>query len=592
MKTKLTTALLFFTSLLAAPMAYAGMRVPVHGNLTDAASTPVDGEQILVFELFDATTGGEALFAETHASVNVTDGRFTVYLGAVSDKLLPAIFRDNDSLWLQITVGTDDVLEPRIRMGATPYAGHASYADDATKLNGKSAADYAVAGDLAIVATSGQYTDLSGTPAPYDVDGRGLQLNDSTISLVEADVKGMCVEAIDDRGYVTEAVLSSAGTLNAPSNPVNWTQLRSVPVDLADGDQDTQLSAVQVQNFAVSGGFLRELGVGATDRLAIFDGFGSLTTEGSGSVEIYSDGERVARIANRNDPSEGASPAVVFGYSGNSVAATDASSNAVVAATISGGGFEFFANTVTATGGTIGGGVGNSVSERFATVPGGQHNVADGAHSFAVGNRCTASGEKSFAAGQGATAAGDYAFALGYEAEADANRCFVWGSGLASTQCTYDGADPVDAAYRFVARARGGVHLLTSDANDVGAILPPNSGSWESLSDRNQKRDIAQVDVTDVLKKVAELPMSTWSYKAEDGVRHLGPMAQDFREAFGLGSSDKRISTVDGFGVALAAVQGLERENQALRAEVAELRAENAKQLAEMETRLRSLEAR
>ena len=49
----------------------------------------------------------------------------------------------------------------------------------------------------------------------------------------------------------------------------------------------------------------------------------------------------------------------------------------------------------------------------------------------------------------------------------------------------------------------------------------------------------------------------------------MGPMAQDFYAAFGLGEDDTHISTVDADGVALAAIQGLYAENQALKAEVA-----------------------
>jgi hypothetical protein len=37
----------------------------------------------------------------------------------------------------------------------------------------------------------------------------------------------------------------------------------------------------------------------------------------------------------------------------------------------------------------------------------------------------------------------------------------------------------------------------------------------------------------------------------------MGPMAQDFRAAFGLGVSDELIDSVDPDGVALAAIQGL-----------------------------------
>ena len=42
-------------------------------------------------------------------------------------------------------------------------------------------------------------------------------------------------------------------------------------------------------------------------------------------------------------------------------------------------------------------------------------------------------------------------------------------------------------------------------------------------------------------------------------VRHLGPMSQDFYEAFGLGQDDKMISMLDAQGVSLAAIQGLDQ---------------------------------
>ena len=37
----------------------------------------------------------------------------------------------------------------------------------------------------------------------------------------------------------------------------------------------------------------------------------------------------------------------------------------------------------------------------------------------------------------------------------------------------------------------------------------------------------------------------------------MGPMAQDFHRAFGLGDRDTEIVTIDADGVALAAIQGL-----------------------------------
>ncbi len=75
--------------------------------------------------------------------------------------------------------------------------------------------------------------------------------------------------------------------------------------------------------------------------------------------------------------------------------------------------------------------------------------------------------------------------------------------------------------------------------------------------------------------------MSEWSYREQGiGVRHLGPMAQDFRAAFGLGEDEKHISAVDEEGVALAAIK-------ALQAEVAEKDAA----LTKLEARVDALEA-
>jgi hypothetical protein len=77
-------------------------------------------------------------------------------------------------------------------------------------------------------------------------------------------------------------------------------------------------------------------------------------------------------------------------------------------------------------------------------------------------------------------------------------------------------------------------------------------------SDRNLKRDILPVDKEAVLESVSRLPISTWAYKTDSpDVRHLGPMAQDFRAAFGLGDTDRGYYSVDAHGVALASIQAL-----------------------------------
>jgi hypothetical protein len=90
-------------------------------------------------------------------------------------------------------------------------------------------------------------------------------------------------------------------------------------------------------------------------------------------------------------------------------------------------------------------------------------------------------------------------------------------------------------------------------------------------SDRNRKTDFAPVDARELLAKLAALPVQMWRYTNEvTEIHHLGPMAQDFRAAFGLGDDDRTIAIVDEGGVALAAIQGLNQKVEEDRRAVAE----------------------
>jgi hypothetical protein len=97
------------------------------------------------------------------------------------------------------------------------------------------------------------------------------------------------------------------------------------------------------------------------------------------------------------------------------------------------------------------------------------------------------------------------------------------------------------------------------------------------VSDRNLKRDIQPVDGQSVLASVARMPIATWSYTSSDpAVRHMGPMAQDFYAAFGLGNTDRAYDPTDAHGVAFAAIQGLYDQLQQQEARIEALERENA----------------
>ena len=90
-----------------------------------------------------------------------------------------------------------------------------------------------------------------------------------------------------------------------------------------------------------------------------------------------------------------------------------------------------------------------------------------------------------------------------------------------------------------------------------------------------------------MLDGVRGLAITEWSYKDTPGVRHLGPTAQDFSVAFGLGATDTGIASLDGSGVALASIQALAAENDALRVQNVAL----SGRVDDLEQRLVDLEA-
>jgi len=345
------------------------------------------------------------------------------------------------------------------------------------------------------------------------------------------------------------------------------------------------------------------------------------------------------------------SPNLIGGYSGNRVA------NGVVGATIGGGGGSTVANNVADDYGTVGGGFGNlagawagTTSDQegatvgggelnlargtkstvgggyandadgyAATVGGGYYNHADGYYAtVGGGNDNTASGNyatvggsyfntasglaSTVPGGYMNTAQGNYSFAAGRRAKANHAGSFVWG----------DSTDADVASQRdnqFLVRAKGGalfddrsgnwVNIWNDGAGKLintstGAYLS-TGGAWTNASDREAKANFAAVDAQEVLARLAAIPIQTWNYKSQDpSVRHIGPVAQDFYAAFGLGEDDEHISTMDADGVALAAILGLYQFSQEQAARIQALEAENAalqQRLDDLEARMAALEA-
>jgi hypothetical protein len=304
----------------------------------------------------------------------------------------------------------------------------------------------------------------------------------------------------------------------------------------------------------------------ASDFGVIGGGFGNVVS-GAGGSTVSGGGFNAAdgassTVGGGDSNLAGGSWSTVAGGAANSaggswsnVAGGDSNSADGAQANVAGGS----SNLASGDDSNVAGGEANLAGGPRSNVAGGFGNVATGnAAGVAGGTFSTAGGPTSFVAGGNSnTAGGDTSFAAGHFAQALHDGTFVWADDnpfpFPSTQ-----------ANEFSARATGGARFVSAinggGAPTAGVVLAPGSGSWSSLSDRALKRNFSAVDGTWLLDRIARLPISTWSYKAQSPtIRHLGPTAQDFARAFGLGESDQRIASIDSEGVALAGVKALDR---------------------------------
>jgi len=261
-------------------------------------------------------------------------------------------------------------------------------------------------------------------------------------------------------------------------------------------------------------------------------------------------------------------------------------------ATVGGGGGSGVGNAASGDAATVGGGLDNSASGNRATIGGGQENsatndhdtVGGGLNNSASGNYSTVGGGQNNAvpsSGTGATipggrnntAGGDDSFVCGASgSDGNFDNCFVFADGNATV---------ADSANRVFFRSAQGCRWYTTAAGTgTGVQLGNGSTSWSSISDRDAKRDIEEVDYDAIARRVDD-GVKVYTYRMRDqpdenATRHVGTMAQEFAAVVDTGKSDRLIDRGDASGVNLALCIATRRQQRADRDRIAALEAENA----------------
>ena len=176
---------LLFVTVLAVVLASPAWAVPAkftqQGRLLDTSGQPLTGTHGLFFTLYDAETGGAQQWSEYHSAI-FDNGYYTVTLGEVTP--LDDLLFSGAGLWLDLSV--DGVtLTPRQELASVPWALRAISAEN--------------------------------------VDG-------GVVDAAEISINGT-------------QVIDSSGAWVGPAPTVDWSNLNSIPADLADGDQNTDILA-------------------------------------------------------------------------------------------------------------------------------------------------------------------------------------------------------------------------------------------------------------------------------------------------------------------------------------------------------------
>jgi hypothetical protein len=584
---------MFFMAIAATGHAAVDPGFSYQGELRLSGS-PIDGDHDFRFRLYADETGGTAVGPTlTLDNVEVSEGVFSVFLDFGSAPLA------SQPRFLEIDVRTSGVgsfqtLAPRTRLSSTPYAWAAAVTledsvDSASIVAGSVGSDEIDAAQVQRrvfnACPSGQFVrqilqDGTAVCASAAGGGSGWALSGNA----GTDAANDFVGTTDDQALV----------IGSNSQPI--ARFEAVPL-ASPGDFTANIrlgSPGNVLQSGVRGATISGGGVPAT-------GPGSFVNPNRVTDDFGTVGGGQANVAGNDDGSPGNHPWATVGGGVDNFASREAATVAGgktnfvlgVNGTVAGG----FENFVTEKGATIGGGEENSAAGTTSTISGGFNNTASGLDSAVAGGGFnSATGSQSFVAGgEENCAGGRYSWAGGRRARvrpgvlsgASGFGCAGVplagaGSGDSGTFVWADSQSPdfiSTGSNQFLVRASGGIYLGddSSVSLPAGRFINTSTGAhlttggvWTNSSSRALKAGFEAVDPGAILSRLLELPVTRWVYRASpDEGAHLGPMAEDFHAAFGLGADGGTISTVDASGVALAAIQGLnqrlEDENQALR---------------------------
>jgi len=189
----------------------------------------------MIFRLYNSSgAGATPLWEEQWTgpnSVKVRDGLFNVMLGSLTP-IPQSVLTGNNTLWLGITVGSDDEMTPRVQLGSVPFAVQANTVPNDSITTEKIVDGTIQAGDLApdavppgvpIGSVISWWRPDAGTPLPSD---EWAIANGSVVTDPESPLYGKALPNLTDR-FVMGVTAGNIGTTGG-SNTLNLSHSHTV----------------------------------------------------------------------------------------------------------------------------------------------------------------------------------------------------------------------------------------------------------------------------------------------------------------------------------------------------------------------------
>lgn len=206
---------------LASATASSPQVISHQGYLTSHEGIALTGTHSLTFGIYDVASGGAPIWTETHATVEVADGLYSLLLGSISP--LTADQFAGPSRYLGISIDGGAELTPRRQIAATAFALRSDRAANADSLNGLAPSFYLSWGNLSGIPAGFAdgvdnvgTGDITGVTAGDGLMGGGtsgtVQLDLDTAGVASKHIADGTIMNVDVNASAAIAVTKISGT--------------------------------------------------------------------------------------------------------------------------------------------------------------------------------------------------------------------------------------------------------------------------------------------------------------------------------------------------------------------------------------------